>query len=120
MDMLTQELQDLSLSLQPHFKPDFLQQERTVFQFCFNSDQPFYLIVATDRYVFQTGKADSTDITLYVDAHETAFQLLQGSKDGMQAFMDGSYRADGNIVLSQLLLYLFKPTDPTLIYEVQD
>ncbi len=40
--------------------------------------------------------------------------------DGMRAFMDGSYRADGNIVLSQLILYLFKSDDPTLIYEVQE
>jgi hypothetical protein len=38
----------------------------------------------------------------------------------MQAFMDGRYRADGNIVLSQLLLYLFKSDDPTIVYEVQD
>jgi hypothetical protein len=37
----------------------------------------------------------------------------------MHAFMDGRYRADGNIVLSQLLLYLFKSNDPTIAYEIQ-
>ena len=35
-------------------------------------------------------------------------------------FMEGRYRADGNIVLSQLLLYLFKSEDDAKFYEVQD
>jgi putative sterol carrier protein len=38
----------------------------------------------------------------------------------MQAFMTGRYRADGNIVLSQLLLYLFLPMDQTSIHSVRD
>jgi hypothetical protein len=33
--------------------------------------------------------------------------------------MEGDFRADGNIVLSQLLLYLFKSNNPTIAYEVQ-
>jgi hypothetical protein len=43
-----------------------------------------------------------------------------GTHDGMDAFMDGQYRADGNIVLSQLLLYLFKSADPAVAFKVQD
>jgi len=40
------------------------------------------------------------------------FNILSGDIDGMEAFMAGDYRADGNIILSQLLLYLFqKPHD---------
>jgi hypothetical protein len=38
----------------------------------------------------------------------------------MNAFMDGSYRADGNIVLSQLILYLFRSLEPVLNYEIKD
>jgi hypothetical protein len=34
--------------------------------------------------------------------------------------MAGRYRADGNIVLSQLLLYLFRSNDRAIAYEVQD
>ena len=43
-----------------------------------------------------------------------------GTMDGMVAFMTGRYRADGNIVLSQLLLYLFRSDDPTILYQVKD
>jgi putative sterol carrier protein len=43
-----------------------------------------------------------------------------GTRDGMEAFMNGQYRADGNIVLSQLLLYLFKSADPTVVFKVKD
>jgi putative sterol carrier protein len=120
MGILSKDLQDLTRFVRPHFKKGFLHQGRTVFQFCFNQDDPFYLTVETDFYSFESGVHTKPAITLIVDNHDTAFQLLKGSLDGMRAFMEGRYRADGNIVLSQLLLYLFKPDDPTDIFLVKD
>jgi putative sterol carrier protein len=59
-------------------------------------------------------------LTFYLDHHETCWQLLIGTQDGMEAFMKGKYRADGNIILSQLLLYLFRRPDPAVAFKVQD
>ena len=118
--MLTEELERRSLALSPHFKPGFLQRPVTVFQFTFDEGEPFYLTVTTASYCFEAGTAEEPTISLYVDSHETCWGLIEGSVDGMRAFMEGRYRADGNIVLSQLLLYLFKSEDPTSIYDVKD
>ena len=113
-------LSELTSQLQPHFKPGFLQRDETIFQFRFVDGDPFVLTVSGDTFKFSEGEADEPTVTLMVRDHAYCRGLLLGSRDGMKAFMDGDYRADGNIVLSQLILYLFKPDDPTLIYEVKD
>lgn len=106
-------------ALAPHFKPGFIQRENTVFQFLFEDGDPFYLKVSGPAFSFDEGIHDSPTLTLNIDNHDTCWGLLDGSIDGMHAFMENRYRADGNIVLSQLLLYLFKSNDPTIAYEIQ-
>lgn len=118
--MLKRLLIEKSAELAPHFKPGFLQREQSIFQFSFDSGEPFYLEVRSTDFEFTAGEIVQPTLTLFLKDHSTCWGLLDGSMDGMRAFMDGSYRADGNIVLSQLILYLFKRDDPTLIYEVQD
>lgn len=119
-ETLASVLEDKALELSPHYKPGFLHRRHTVFQFHFDHDAPFYLTVTEDKFEFAPGAAEKPTISLFVDSHETCWGLIEGRFDGMRAFMEGKYRADGNIVLSQLLLYLFKSNDPTNIYEVQD
>ena len=85
-----------------------------------NNHKDFFLFVSQDLFSFNEGRATNPTLTLYLDHHETCWQLLMGTRDGMDAFMNGQYRADGNIVLSQLLLYLFKSSDPAVAFKVQD
>ena len=119
-EALDESLKALALELAPHFKPGFLQRDLTVFQFRIH-DGPAFTLTVTDRdFEFGTGEIGRPTLTLYFDSLDTVRSLLSGRGDGMRAFMEGRYRADGHIVLSQLLLYLFKPDDPTNIYEVQD
>jgi putative sterol carrier protein len=118
--MLDQQLQSKAFELAPHFKPGFLARELTTFQFTFSSGEPFHLSVTKADFEFCVGHIERPTLTVLVENHETCWGLLDGTFDGMRAFMEGKYRADGNIVLSQLLLYLFKSNDPTLIYEVKD
>jgi putative sterol carrier protein len=113
------ELAERSESLAPHFKPDFLPRETAIFQFEFDEGEPFYLNVHDRTFSFSAGNHTDPTIKLHISDHETCWGLLEGHIDGMHAFMDGRYRADGNIVLSQLLLYLFKSNDPTIAYEIQ-
>ena len=118
--MIDQLLKEKTKQLSPHFKPGFLQRPITVFQFNFEQDEPFYLVVREGSFEFTPGRTDNPTVSLFFDAHSTCWGLIEGRIDGMGAFMEGRYRADGNIVLSQLLLYLFKSNDATNIYEVQD
>ncbi len=117
---LSQSLAAKHTELLPHFKPAFLQTSQAVFQFRFDDDAPFYLVVTQNGFELIAGSTDDATLTLFIDSHETCWGLLSGRIDGMQAFMDGRYKADGNIVLSQLLLYLFRVDDPTIAYQVQD
>jgi|TARA_Y100000310_G_scaffold218241_2_gene219454 putative sterol carrier protein len=118
MSKLTELLADLQSRLTPHFKSAFLQPAR--FQFQFDEGEPCYLDVMADRFQLQPNTCHAPTITLFMDNHATLVGLLTGSMDGMEAFMQGRYRADGNIVLSQLLLHLFRPEDATLVYRVKD
>jgi putative sterol carrier protein len=121
--MADQELQALleqkAAEYAPHFQPGFLNRDHTLFQFKFGTGSRFYLEVTRDRFRFTPGEVDQPTLSLFVVDHKTCWGLLDGTIDGMQAFMESKYRADGNIVLSQLLLYLFKSNDPTIAYEIQ-
>ena len=118
--MLSELLTEKQKVFEPHFKPDLLQRISTVFQFQFTLDEEFFLSVSQDTFSFNEGAAADPTLTLYLDHHETCWQLLIGTRDGMDAFMNGQYRADGNIVLSQLLLYLFKSADLAVPSKVKD
>lgn len=112
-------LQQKAEEFTPYFQPGFLTREHTIFQFIFADAASFYLEVSGQSFSFQSGIHDTPTIQIEMSDHATCWGLLDGRIDGMQAFMEGKYRADGNIVLSQLLLYLFKSNDPTIAYEIQ-
>ena len=120
MMTLAEQLLTKNAEFAEHFKPHFLQREKTVFRFLFDDSDPFHLIVEGDTFCFHPGEPDEATLTIYADNHETCWNLMSGATDSMAAFMAGRYRADGNIVLSQLLLYLFRNDNPTIAYEVQD
>lgn len=116
---MSKALEARAAALAPHFKSGFLPRELTIFQFEFAEGESFYLEINDGGFSFVPGYHLEPTILLTISNHETCWGLLDGSIDGMQAFMEGRYRADGNIVLSQLLLYLFKSNDPTIAYEIQ-
>ncbi|MBL6691338.1 MAG: SCP2 sterol-binding domain-containing protein [Pseudomonadales bacterium] len=117
---LAEELKKRHSELAPRFNPAILQRPTTLFQVRFEDGEDFHLVVEPDRFEFTPGVIQSPTLTLYLDHHQTFWDLLNGKTDSMAAFMEGRYRADGNIVLSQLLLYLFAHNNPVLAYEVQD
>ncbi len=112
-------LKQKSAEFTPHFQPGFITRDSTVFQFDFATDPPFYLEVVGEEFNFCAGAHGAPTMSIEITNHDTCWGLLDGRIDGMQAFMEGQYRADGNIVLSQLLLYLFKSNNPTIAYEIQ-
>jgi len=114
-------LEKMRKQLLPHFKTGFLQRNLTIFQVYFDQgDKPFYLSVEPADFSIIDGEHPSPTLTIHCDDQALFWSLLSGRSDGMLAFMDGRYRADGHIVLSQLLLYLFRDEQQVNIYEVQD
>jgi putative sterol carrier protein len=120
MTDLRESLTELSEQLAPYFCPEVFQGNPTCFQFIFDEAAPFYLRVSEDDFSFHAGRHDHPTLTLYIDSFTTCLGLLTGKISGMDAFMAGTYRADGHIVESQLLLYLFAPEKPSNVYEVKD
>ena len=114
------ELQAKQKLLAGRFRQGFLQRDHAVFQFNFKTQEAFYLIIDGADLDLLPGYHPQPTINLYIDNHATCWGLINGEVDGMEAFLQGQYRADGNIVLSQLLLYLFRSHDSTIAYEVQD
>ena len=106
---MVQALQQLDASVRPDFRGQVLQRELTVFEFE-AGEETFHLTVTEDDFQFQAGRHPQPTLRLFVPDRDFCFELLTGARDGMQAFLAGDYRSDGHIVLTQLLLYLFLPT----------
>lgn len=94
--------------LAPLFRKGFLPPQQTIFQFVFSNDAACYLIADDKSFKFFEGRHSQPTLTLSLPDRATAWGLITGTESGMDAFMSGRYRADGNIVLSQLLLFLFE------------
>jgi putative sterol carrier protein len=118
MSTLSGVLTELQNQLAPRFNPACLPP--AIFQFHFDDGESCYLVVEQDRFQFLPDDCQHPSMTLFVDNHATLAGLLTGSIDGMDAFMAGRYRSDGNIVLSQLLLHAFRAEDAAVFYEVRD
>ncbi len=106
-------------TLENRFRSGFLPIEDTIFQFRFDvqTESPLYLMANEQSFKWSPGTHPAPTLTLFVYDHATTLRLLTGAEDAMDAFMAGTYRADGNIILSQLLLYLFQ--QPALLQTQQ-
>jgi putative sterol carrier protein len=119
--MLEDLLEHKTTRLNERLQPLLVERAVTHFQFYFTRGEPFHLTVAGRRCHLKAGTASDPDINLFLDCHQTCWDLLEGQLNGMQAFLEGKYRSDGNIVLSQLLLYLFDPsTNNGTLHELSD
>lgn len=117
---LAASLAEMNEALLPGYSPALLQRQEALFQFLFDQGEPFHLHADQEGFVFHAGEAPAPTIRLYLPDHAMCWRLLTGKANGMDAFMAGAYRADGNIVLSQILLHLFHSAPPTVAYQVQD
>ena len=91
-----------------HYRPDFLGEDPMTIQCRFSTGSPLYLITSSTDAEFFDGESTAPLLTVYLDSPATLKGLLEGSIDGMDAFMRNQYRADGHIVQSQLLLIAFR------------
>ena len=77
-----------------------------VFQFNITDDENYNMAVKDGTLDVQKGDAASPDVTLIMD-RETLVGIMTGETDGMQAFMGGKLRAEGDMMLAMKLNELF-------------
>ena len=75
---------------------------------CWDDAEDFYLHIDNQQCDAVRGEHDDPDITLITNS-ETFIRIINGETDGMSAYLKGTLRAEGNIMLATKLSKLFKP-----------
>ncbi len=81
--------------------------ENLVFQFDITDGDTYHAAIADGALDIGEGAHDSPSVTLIMDT-ETFVGLMTGELDGMQAFMTGKLRTEGNMMLATKLSDLFE------------
>ncbi|WP_166268278.1 SCP2 sterol-binding domain-containing protein [Marinobacter caseinilyticus] len=92
--------------LEQNFNADAASGLDLVFQFNIEDDSNYHLVI--NDGACQLGEGDHADpsVTLIMNA-ETLHGIVSGETDGMQAFMAGQLRAEGDMMLATKLGELF-------------
>lgn len=98
-------------------KPVFEQMEKSfnadaaaglnlVFQFDIEDDATYHLVINDGTCEMKEGAHEDPSVTLIMNS-ETLKGIVSGETDGMQAFMAGQLRAEGDMMLATKLGELF-------------
>lgn len=88
------------------FNPSAAAGLDLVFQFNITDAENYYLVVKDGTCDFTQGESADANVTLIMDT-ETLQGVISGETDGMQAFMAGKLRAEGDMMLALKLSELF-------------
>lgn len=77
-----------------------------VFQFSIEDGDNYYVVIRDGQCEIAQGDHDDPSVTLIMNK-DTLKGVLTGEEDGMQAFMAGKLRAEGNMMLATKLSALF-------------
>jgi putative sterol carrier protein len=88
------------------FNADAADDLEATFQFMIDGDDDFYIAIADEACEASMGEHEDPDITMSMDV-DTLKEVVSGELDGMQAFMTGRLRAEGDVMLGTRLGQLF-------------
>ncbi|MFJ3486972.1 SCP2 sterol-binding domain-containing protein [Pseudomonas sp. NPDC090202] len=97
---------DAVQAMKAKFNPSAAAGLDLVFGFRIDDTQNFALIVKDGTCDLQEGENPDANVTLVMDS-ETMKGIVSGETDGMQAFMAGKLRAEGDMMLAMKLSELF-------------
>ena len=80
-----------------------------VFQFNLEDGDPYHILIKDGQCQIHAGEHEDPSVTLIMNK-ETLKAILTGEEEGMQAFMAGRLRAEGDMMLATQLSALF-PVD---------
>ena len=101
------EIQDVISGLKDRFDADAAAGLNIVFQFNITDGDPFHIAVSDGQCDIQEGTSDNPSVSLISDT-DTFTGIMTGEVNGMQAFMTGKLRTEGNMMLASKLGDLFK------------
>lgn len=92
--------------LEETFDESAAQSLEIIFQVDLDDGDSFAIVVKDGGYSVENGKNEDADVALGLDT-ATLESILTGELDGMEAFMSGQLRAEGNVVQATLLTQIF-------------
>ena len=101
-------LNERRLLLSKMYNGEILDKDLVVFQIAIDSKPAIFLEASRKDFVFKSETSSTPDVTLFFDAAETLLTILLNEANANDLFLQGLYRSDGNIILSQLFLFLFQ------------
>ncbi|ROU00026.1 SCP-2 family sterol carrier protein [Marinobacter sp. R17] len=92
--------------LEQNFNADAAAGMDLVFQFNIEDDKNYHLVINDGTCQLNEGDHEDPSVTLIMNS-ETLQGIVSGETDGMQAFMAGQLRAEGDMMLATKLGELF-------------
>ncbi len=97
---------DIISQMKGKFNADAAAGMENVFQFDIEDGDNFYIAIKDGDLDLGQGQHDDPSVTLIMNT-ETLVGVMTGETDGMQAFMAGQLRAEGDMMLATKLGELF-------------
>ncbi|MBD7978938.1 MULTISPECIES: SCP2 sterol-binding domain-containing protein [Pseudomonas] len=97
---------DIIKAMQSKFNSSAAAGLDLVFQFNIEDGENHYIVVKDGACSIEQGENPNANVTLIMDS-ETLKGITTGETDGMQAFMGGKLRAEGDMMLAMKLGELF-------------
>ena len=101
-------LNERRLLLSEMYNGEILDRDLVVFQIAIDSKPAIFLQASRKDFLFESETTSKPDVTLFFDKAETFLAILLNGANVNDLFLKGLYRSDGNIILSQMFLYLFQ------------
>ena len=93
-------------AMKAKFNPAAADGLDLVFGFRIDDEKNFSLVVKDSTCELKEGENPDAQVTLVMDS-ETLKGIVSGDTDGMQAFMSGKLRTEGDMMLAMKLSELF-------------
>ncbi len=100
------EIQGLFETMAGRFNSAAAAGLEAVFQYKLDEGDAYYVAISAGDCVLEKGEHDSPSVILMMDS-QTFKEVLDGKTNGMQAFMSGRIRAEGDVMLATRLEALF-------------
>lgn len=97
---------DIINILNSRFNSAAAEDMDNVFQFSIEDGETYHIVVKAGSCSVFEGEHDDPDITLVMNT-ETFAGIASGEMDGMQAFMSGQLRIEGDMMLATRISELF-------------
>lgn len=105
---MTASLDHIRQRLQQAFRDELAKELKRDYLLLIGAQHHLHLAIEHGRLEVRDEPCPEPSVTLMFPDLDVALGLLEGSLDPMQAFLEGQFRSDGNLILALQLLGLFR------------